>query len=78
VGEQSTAGLGGGAAVVAQAGLPRLQRLEASLLGQWHPPVLHAYPALRLRCSPAIQGVPYNCDQAGQVCSKSERYPGMW
>ncbi|KAI7836286.1 hypothetical protein COHA_009835 [Chlorella ohadii] len=24
------------------------------------------------------KGVPYNCDQAGQMCSKSERYPGMW
>jgi hypothetical protein len=28
--------------------------------------------------SPALQGVPYNCNQAGQMCSKSERYPGMW
>lgn len=24
------------------------------------------------------QGVPYDCNQAGQMCSKAERYPGLW
>lgn len=24
------------------------------------------------------KGVPYDCSQAGQQCSSSERYPGMW
>lgn len=23
-------------------------------------------------------GVPYDCDQAGQYCSGSESYPGVW
>lgn len=24
------------------------------------------------------KGVPYNCNQAGQYCTSSEAYPGLW